>query len=207
MDVFKPNIRGLPKRRLSWGIRGWRFIDDGGRPFILEFNFFWQKSWPLRIDEQTEVHRARNGTVHLARPAASLPSVRDPKSPPGLSAKWLAIAGSLILAALSFLLPQLESAKEAGGEKLAGASVAEPTVAAGSGCVEKLAQPDVIIDAWLQQRVDPTVQITELANLRFGGMQKLKLTLTCEQKEETLIVTLTQHENLWRLNKIARLEN
>ena len=64
--VFKPNIRGVPKRTLRFGLHGWLDIKSNQ---LIQHRWPWRRTWIEMLDREPDLHPivSRSGQVMLVR--------------------------------------------------------------------------------------------------------------------------------------------
>jgi hypothetical protein len=144
---------------------------------------------------------SRSGSVFLARNESAEQETPIARSHSRRKLVFAPIAALLVLATITLAMeaPRAQSQPKADtGNNLQGALPA--------GCETILAEPGQQIELWLGGGKSQ-FEIAELQRHQIGGMQSRVIKAKCDGHEAVLQLTLVLEKNIWKLKKIARLDN
>lgn len=205
--MFRPNIRGVPRRGLRLGLSGWR---DTNSDLLIRHRLPWRSSWTARLSAEPNLRPmlSRSGLVFLIsnESAQNIRQERD-KSVPHKSKLVFAALVALIFSVIMTLAigsPRPHTKTQPDNQANASTSSGSATPL---GCESTLVEPQKQIEAWIGGEQSSRLEITELQRQQIGGVQSRVIRVGCEAKSAVLQLTLVLQEKTWTLKKFARLEN
>ena len=195
--MFKPNIRGVSKRGLKFGLTGWQIQGQDSR---IEHRHPWRLSWIERVAVDSSLHPvlARSGQVYLICEGAR--SVKGTPVRTGAKKKILftAVVAVCVFAGAMLVSPAQEKQAQ---------HVSKYSAVAVDSCSVILQDPGELIGNWLAGEMSKEAVVTEEQQILLGGLQLRKIGISCGTQDQNFQLTLTQKGSSWQLKKFTRLEN
>ena len=198
--MFRPNIRGIPRRSLRFGCAGWH---DTNSDQLIQHRWPWRNSWIVKLAFEPNLAPvlSRSGLVFLARNESAEQETPIARLRSRRKLVVSTIAALLVLATITLAMeaPRAQSKPKADtGNNLQGALPV--------GCESMLAEPGQQIESWLGGGKSQ-FEIAELQRHQIGGVQSRLIQVSCDSESEILRLTLVLQQKSWILKKFARLEN
>jgi hypothetical protein len=180
------------RHSIRFTLRGWQYRDEEGNDWLIEFNWPWRRSWPIRIRQDHVVLQSRSGETHLARKLYECKQRNDRSKT--ARAKVLPILVLPLITAV-FLLWPTESEPQP-------ATSSQPL---NQSCKHLFANIEPAIDAWLANASTGRLSFTGLEQFELGGVRQLIVLAACDTQKQQFRVQVTKNGEVWRLSKTSRL--
>lgn len=204
LTMFKPNIRGVSKRALRFGVMGWRTSDA----YIIKHRYPWRRNWLERLaaDDSLKPLLARSGNVYLAKQDAD--AVHRQFNGPSKTrfAIYGAAVVSLLLMFLTLVGFQEDSVKTVSSTTSNSGPIASQTSLA-LECENAMKNPEGKIQEWLLGKKLKPLTIAETQRAVLGGVQLRRVSMICDQQRINANLTITLTHGEWQLKKFTRLDD
>lgn len=202
--MFKPNVRGVSKRSLKFGLAGWQSSES----FMIQHRYPWRRNWveKLAADDSLRPLLARSGNVYLSKRVDATELKKSTHS----SKKRLAIYGYALFALIFLLTSQIVIIENPIDSSFSKPAISRPAARETSSvvnCESIMKDPEGKIREWLAGRAQEQLTISETQRSVLGGVQLRVILVSCGQLRRDFNLTLTLTQGEWKLKKFTRLEN
>lgn len=199
--MFKPNIRGVHRSALRFGLSGWKSAPNA---ILIQHRYPWRNNWVERLcaDERRQPVLARSGQVYLVWPLEM-----QSAKPKGANVKLRFGIALLVGGVIAFVFAQaVPVPRDSPSQVILGAATTKP-LSMQEKCSAALTKPGRLFDTWIKTGAAPEVAIQELQRQVFGGVQNRKIQIQCDATKEIYKLSLSLKSGSWQLKRFTRLEN
>lgn len=186
--MFKPNIRGFPRSKLRFALKGWRVVGEVNK--LIVYRLPWRKSWIAQLQSHPTGAPmiSRNGAVYL---------VQDTQGVQKGSKIWFLGAFMLLVFAAALWVASLGA--DSNSQKVS--ALPGATTRPQLSCQQLLGNPTLLLDSNspLQEQI-PEQEVQTL-----GGVRSSVIAVECDSKVQKFRITKVRVAGQWNIAKAAQL--